>query len=150
MVQSSFRLPLPLDIPSTSLINFLSKHLSKASWVLFHFYPSNSVLPYPCAPLFLYSPITHSPTLSLPLVPMIKTPLSVVCIPATCFTTGVFNTGHNCWENYNLGSVRLSLLASSSPRLSCSHVVRFLSPSVVFFFSACVCTECHEFDIVIA
>lgn len=54
-----------------------------------------------------------------------------------------------------LGKLQLSLgrasaVTSPSPRLSCSHVVRFLSPSVVFLRSACVCTACHGFDIVIA
>lgn len=100
-------------------------------------------------PHLLYSPITHLPP--CPLSRSVgKSLLPVVCIPATYSSTGVFNADHNCWENYSLCLVRLPLLVSPSPRLSCSHVVRFLSPSVVFLFSDCVCTECHEFDIVIA
>lgn len=70
--------------------------------------------------------------------------------PVTWCCTGTFDIDHN-W-----GKVTAPLGQASAAlppillRLSCSHVVRFLLPSVVFLASACVCTECHEFDLVIA
>lgn len=112
--------------------------------------PISSCLPQPPS---LRSPCSFTQQSYInPSPPWDLGPCSSVRVLHSCHLLYLRGIQHwpRCWENYSLCSVRLPLLASPSPRLSCSHVVRFLSPSVVFLFSACVCTECHGFDIVIA
>lgn len=134
----------PSPIPSTSLINCLPQtYRTQAFWgpsmSTLQFSPPSPAPPLPPACHHLVSPApSRSGLWARPLCPW------SACLPS------LHHRGTGPWPHggsYSLGLVRLPSLAS---RLSCSQVVRLLSPSVVFLFPACVCTECHEFDLVIA
>ena len=116
-------------------------------------------LPFPnayCQPHKFHSlsmpPVQFSPSPSLPLpTPTLSPPwVPVFAFPPLALSWGIYHWSHWGGRDSPNSVWRLSQPRPPQPPLSCSHVVWFLSPSVVFLSSACVCTECHEFDIVIA